>query len=736
MTTVRNTVAHYTLEAPLGSSGLATVYHATDTRTGQPVALKLLHSYFLEEKTLIQRYFDELERIRGNPHPNILPPLEWGQDEETIWVATEYIPEGGLRNTWRTPGSLLQGLQIVRGVAAALEHTLALELTHRDLKPNNIFWDRQRGTVRLGDFGMATLGESAHPLVRTALTTPAPAYMAPEYIADGHSDARTEAFSLAVLAYWLLAGDVPYPAEAPSTMYVKAMRYEVVPLTTINPAVPPEIGRIIVRALAPFPHVRPQGPRAFADALAAAAPPEDEQAQIAMSGHTPATAAVAAPLETLSRAPWDADPGMLERLWRVPVPLNLLRSRLVHATLIASLLAAFVLGNAALNSPRPIPPPSTTISADVAPTHWALPRFDQGNTGYVPITSSGIRGKVKWEFQTTAKFLAAPTSDGATVYAATGDSRVVALSAETGEKRWEFTTTGPVDASPVAAGGFVYVGLRDKRVIALDRTTGKLRWQFITENPIISPGVVADGVLYQGSGDGKLYALDAATGALLWSFATGSWIVTPPAVLDDIVVIPSRDGWIHIIERATGRPRFIFHTAGTIFSAPAVSNDHLYVPTQNRDIWAVDVRQRSTFMDRQIYWAWVQLWIFQMAPQPDPPKGFLWRARLPGRAASSAAVANGIVYVGSDSGKLLALDAANGKLQWEFATGSPVLGSPVVTQDTLYAGDDSGKLYALDPRTGKELWRFQAGGSIRTDAVVVGDKLLVAADDGILYALQ
>ncbi|HLC30639.1 MAG TPA: hypothetical protein VJM51_07650, partial [Dehalococcoidia bacterium] len=74
MTTVRNTVAHYTLESPLGSSGLAAVYHATDTRTGQPVALKILHSYFLEEKTLTQRYFDELERIHGNPHPNILPP--------------------------------------------------------------------------------------------------------------------------------------------------------------------------------------------------------------------------------------------------------------------------------------------------------------------------------------------------------------------------------------------------------------------------------------------------------------------------------------------------------------------------------------------------------------------------------------------------------------------------------------------------------------------------------------
>lgn len=745
MTTVRTTIGGYVAQEPLGSSGLATVLRALHPLTGQTVALKVFHTYFSQERVLVQRYFGELERARGFPHANILPVQDWGQQEDgAVWSASEFAPEGSLRATWVTPAPVDEALHIVAGVAEALEHLLANGLTHRDLKPSNIFWDARQRTVRLADFGMAILGEGAHPLVRTALTTPLPTFMAPEYIADGHADARSETFSLAVLAYWLLTGAVPYSAEAPATMYAKAMRHNPALPSAQNPHVSHEMDRIILRALAPFPAIRPGGPRQFVQALqeAGSQPATAPQAPAGATGQADLSddRIVMAPRRTALATQRDHLPGQttaeeLEHLWRPLITRNLRKERLVRATLLAALVAAVTLGSAAWNKPPEIPPPSTTVSAEVAPGRWVLPRQNLLNTGYAPVSTEGIRGQLRWKFQTSEPFSSSPTTDGVTVYASTGDRRVVALDAATGTLRWQAETTGPVDAAPVPAGDLVYVGLRDKRVLALDRATGALRWDYATDNPIIAAGVVSQGVLYQGSGDGKLYALDAATGALLWSFDAGSWIAAPPTVLEDQVIVTGRDGWIHFLDRATGQERFLFHTGGALFSAPAVSRDRVYVTTEARRLYAVDIHQRSTPLDRQIYWLRVNLWIWQMAPQPEPPKGFVWGARLPGRTSSSAALAHGLAYVGSEANKLLALDQETGKVAWELALPASVLGNPTVTEDALYVGSDDGRLYAVDPRTGQQRWWFQTGGKIRGTPAVANGLLYFTSEDGVLYAL-
>ncbi|MBI2888085.1 MAG: PQQ-binding-like beta-propeller repeat protein [Chloroflexi bacterium] len=742
MTTVGTVIGEYIAQEPLGSSGLATVFRASHSRTDQTVALKVLHSYFAHERALVQRYFGELERARGFPHPNILPVLDWGQQPDgAVWSASEFAPEGTLRTTWMSSAPVAEALHVVAGVAEALEHLLAHGLTHRNLKPSNVFWDARQRTVRLGDFGMVTLGEGAHPLVRTALTTPLPTFMAPEYIADGHADARSETFSLAVLAYWLLAGAVPYPAEAPATMYAKAMRNNPALPSALNPRVSHEVDRVILRALAPFPTVRPGGPGQFAEALRQAAgqpeplPQGGDAAPVAAQEDRTGVALPTAPVTEPPHVPGQPTAEELEHLWRPLRTRNLRKERLVQAVLLVALVAAATLGSAAWNKPPEIPPPSTTVSAEVRPGQWALPHYNLLNTGYVPVSTEGLRGQLRWKLQTSEPFSSSPTTDGVTVYASTGDRRVVALDAATGALRWQAETTGPVDAAPVAAGDLVYVGLRDKRVLALDRATGALRWEYATDNPIIAAGVVSQGVLYQGSGDGKLYALDAATGARLWSFDAGSWVTAPPTVLEDQVIVTGRDGWIHFLDRATGQERFLFHTGGALFSAPAVTRDRVYVTTEARRLFAVDIHQRSTPLDRQIYWLRVNLWIWQMAPQPEPPKGFVWAARLPGRTSSSAALAHGLVYVGSEANKLLALDQETGKVAWELALPASVLGNPTVTEDTLYVGSDDGRLYAVDPRTGQQRWWFQTGGKVRGTPAVANGLLYFTSEDGVLYAL-
>ena len=744
MATVGTIIGSYSLDGILGSSGLATVYSAVDTSSGHRVALKVLHSYFSEERALVQRFFEELERIKALDHQNILPLVAWGRDNGVIWMATQYAPEGSLRTTWQGPGTLSDTQVIVADVAAALEYALARGMTHRDLKPSNVFWDAKSGTARLGDFGMAQLAEGTHLLMRTALTTPMPAFMAPEYAGEGQSDARSETFSLAVLAYWLLTGTVPYNADSPSTMYAKAMRHDLIPPSIINPAVPPAVDKLILRALAPFPAVRPPSPAAFAEALldttgstsaSLKALPASQKAQASPS---PVASLIGSLAEVAAESPLIAELAkfpLLERFWGKQKYRPTVRERIVQGALLLSFVAATVLGYAAWMRPPEIAP-TTALTAEVAPDQWALTRHDLTNSAHAPLSTAGIAGQLKWKFQTTASFTSSPTSDGKTVYATTGEGRVLALDAETGAIRWQAATTGPMDASPVVAGDFVYVGLRDYRIIALDRATGQLRWEFSTGNPVFASAVVSDGVLYQGSGDGKLYALDAATGALLWKFDGGSWIAAPPSVVDGMVVVAITDGWIHFLDRANGQERFLFDTAGTLSTTAAIMQGRVFMASEAQRLFAVDIHERSTFMDRQIYWVRVLLWWWKMAPPPPPPKGLIWAARLTGRVATSAAIAHNLVYVGSDNGKLLAFEVETGKKVWELALPAPVLGGPVVTSDVLYAGSDDGKLYAIDPVTGKQLWSFQTGGKLRTTPAVAGGSLFVTSEDGAIYALH
>ena len=315
--------------------------------------------------------------------------------------------------------------------------------------------------------------------MRTALTTPLPAYMAPEYIAERQADARSETFSLAVLAYWLLTGELPYTAEAPATMYTKAMRYDVTPVSHLNPAVSREVDRVVLHALAPFPAVRPASPRAFVQALRKAAadgpsPPQPGSQEAVLAGAGSTQEAEAAPAVAV-RGRLGVDISLLERIWRAP-RRRTRRERIARGVLLLSFVAAAALGYAAWTKPPDLPPPTSAISAEVGDRRWALARHDLLNSGYAPVSTAAIRGELLWKYQTGAPFLASPTSDGDTVYAATGDRRVLALDAATGELQWQTPLTEPVEASPVAAGDFVYIGLRDGQIIALYRASGEPRW--------------------------------------------------------------------------------------------------------------------------------------------------------------------------------------------------------------------------------------------------------------------
>ena len=118
---------------------------------------------------------------------------------------------------------------------------------------------------------------------------------------------------------------------------------------------------------------------------------------------------------------------------------------------------------------------------------------------------------------------------------------------------------------------------------------------------------------------------------------------------------------------------------------PALVVETAYMTTSPNRLFAVDLRERSTFKDWEIYNIQVRLFIWGMWPELPHHKGRIWGGAIPGRGLSAPAVANGRVYLGTDKGRLMAIDTETGKKVWEYEGGTPLLGAPTVTKDrSLY----------------------------------------------------
>jgi len=229
---------------------------------------------------------------------------------------------------------------------------------------------------------------------------------------------------------------------------------------------------------------------------------------------------------------------------------------------------------------------------------------------------------------------------------------------------------------------------------------GAVKWKFKTDGAVVSSPALADGVVYVGSADGNLYAIDQETGAQKWKVDTGEPIVSSPAVANGLVYFVGSDGALYAVGAPTGAHKWRFATGGERrFEA---KNLHGMTPAAQA--------------------------------MPDPMDHFL----------SSPAVFNNRVYFGSSDGKVYAVDATSGVLQWSFATGDVVHASPTIANNTIYIGSWDSYFYALDAESGQERWRFKAGEDpaihnqvgFQSSAAVVGGTVYVGCRDGHVYAID
>ena len=216
----------YKIHAEIGRGGMARVYRATDTILGRSVALKVLSPQLASDPEFSARFRREGKIVAGLQHPHIVTLFDIGESEGIQYLAMEFIDGRSIYAVIRERGALPGEVVaiLIRAVALALDYAHAQGAVHRDIKPQNILID-QNGRILLTDFGISvSSNDDAGRLTKTGLFMGTPEYMSPEQVSGEVVDKRTDLYSLAISAYEMFAGEVPFIGNTPELIVAHAQK--------------------------------------------------------------------------------------------------------------------------------------------------------------------------------------------------------------------------------------------------------------------------------------------------------------------------------------------------------------------------------------------------------------------------------------------------------------------------------------------------------------------------------
>jgi serine/threonine protein kinase len=258
----------YEILEPLGAGGMGEVYRARDPRLEREVAIKVLPEELCRDPERLRRFETEALAAATLNHPNILDVHDTGAEEGVPYIVSELLEGETLRERLRSAAlpprkAINYAVQIAQGLAAAHEK----EILHRDLKPENLFLTKD-GRVKILDFGLAKLRDPQLPagsLLSQQETVPwtspgvvlgTVGYMSPEQVRGDPVDARADVFSFGAVLYEMLSGQRAFRGETPVQTMNAILSEDPPTLSSVNPALPPVLERIVHRCLEKQPEDR------------------------------------------------------------------------------------------------------------------------------------------------------------------------------------------------------------------------------------------------------------------------------------------------------------------------------------------------------------------------------------------------------------------------------------------------------------------------------------------------
>ncbi|WP_134700316.1 Stk1 family PASTA domain-containing Ser/Thr kinase [Ammoniphilus sp. YIM 78166] len=251
----------YEVEQRIGGGGMAVVYKAHDNLLNRTVALKILRSQFGHDDDFIGRFRREAQAAASLSHPNVVNVYDVGEEDDIQYIVMEYVEGLTLKELITQQGKLQldEAIHIAIQICDALEHAHHNHIIHRDIKPHNILIGPRR-RVKVTDFGIARAVTSA-TITHTGSVIGSVHYFSPEQARGGISGEKSDIYSLGVVIYEMVTGQVPFSGDSPISVALKHLQENIVPPRELNPELPQSVENVILRALVKDPLHRYQSAR-------------------------------------------------------------------------------------------------------------------------------------------------------------------------------------------------------------------------------------------------------------------------------------------------------------------------------------------------------------------------------------------------------------------------------------------------------------------------------------------
>lgn len=300
----KNFMNRYQIVTKLGSGGTAVVYKAIDTVLNREVTVKILQEQFTTNQKFVLRFRKEAQAIAALSHPNIVSVYDVGtSDDGEQYLIMEYVEGKTLKEVIKKKGvlSLDRSLDYTNQILAGLNHAHSFGVIHRDIKPQNIMIT-PNGQVKIMDFGLAM------NLTDTTITYDTSVfgsvyYIAPEIAQKGSGDARVDIYSVGIVLYEMLTGELPYTGDSPIAIALQHVEGDYTPIDEIDEEIPYEVARIVDKAMAVNPVNRYSSAKIMMDDIQTAA--DEYDVILTPIQVTTAAAAAAATAARRGNAPYD-----------------------------------------------------------------------------------------------------------------------------------------------------------------------------------------------------------------------------------------------------------------------------------------------------------------------------------------------------------------------------------------------------------------------------------------------